>query len=115
TRNCVTELFATLAAALGEEGARRALGGPAAPSGRLGFVPFASFEGVLGAWRVVERWEEPSLRRAGLAALYAERNDLAVYLRESNVVGSTLHRRDPADPFFLFFSDDVPALRPLLG
>jgi len=106
TRNCVTELFATLAAA----------GGPAEPSGPLRFVPFASFDAVLGSWPVSERWEEPAFRRARLAALYAEGNDLRVYLRESNTLTSTLYRPDPEQAFFLFFTDDAPPLlRPLLG
>jgi hypothetical protein len=115
TRNCVTELFATLAAELGEEGARQVLGGPAEPPGPLRFVPFASYDAVLGSWRVAERWHEPGLRRARLAALYARENDLRVYLREASTLTSTVYRREPGDPFFLFFTDDAALLRPLLG
>jgi hypothetical protein len=105
TRNCVTELFAALAAA----------GGPAEPGGALRFVPFASLDAVVASWPVSERWQEPAFRRARLAALYAEHNDLLVYLRESNTLTSTLYRPDPGQPFFLFFGDDAPLLRPLLG
>lgn len=105
TRNCVTELFATLAGA----------GGPAAPPGALRFVPFASFDAVLGSWPVAAQWEAPAYRRARLAALYAAENDLRVWLRESNAITSTLYRRDPDDGFFVFFSDDATWLRPLLG
>lgn len=105
TRNCVTELFATLARA----------GGPAAPPGALRFVPFVSFDAVLGSWTVSAQWEAPAYRRARLAALYAAENDLRVWLRESNTLTSTLYRRDRDDGFFLFFSDDAPWLRPLLG
>lgn len=105
TRNCVTELFATLAPA----------GGPATPPGALRFVPFASFDAVLGSWPVSAQWEARAYRRARLAALYAAGNDLRVWLRESNTLTSTLYRRDPDDGFFLFFSDDAPLLRPLLG
>jgi hypothetical protein len=105
TRNCVTELFATLAAA----------GGPVEPPGALRFVPFASLDAVQASWPVAQRWEEPAFRRARLAALYAAENDLRVWLRESNTLTSTLYRRDPDDGFFLFFTDDTPWLRPLLG
>jgi len=105
TRNCVTELFATIAAA----------GGPAAPPGRLDFVPFVSYDAVVASWPVSGRWQEPALRRARLAAMYAAENDLRVYLRESNTLTSTIYRRGPRDGFFLFFTDDAPPLRPLLG
>jgi hypothetical protein len=41
--------------------------------------------------------------------------DLTVRLRESSVIGSTLYRARDEDSVFLFFTDDLPALRPLLG
>jgi hypothetical protein len=113
TRNCVTELFATIAEALGA--GATALGGPAPPPGPLRFVPFAAYEAVQRSWRVAERWEEPAWRRARLADLYAEENDLRVFLRESNTWTSTVHRHDPDEARFLFFTDDAPPLRPLLG
>jgi hypothetical protein len=115
TRNCVTELFATLAGELGAEEASRVLGGPAEPPGPLRFVPFASFDAVLGSWRVARRWRQPALRRERLAELYDRENDLRVYLRESNTLTSTLYRPAPEAPFFLFFTDDAALLRPLLG
>jgi hypothetical protein len=38
-----------------------------------------------------------------------------VFLRESNVVTSTLYRVEPRDSIFLFFTDDLVAPRPLFG
>jgi hypothetical protein len=38
-----------------------------------------------------------------------------VFLRESNVVTSTLYRVQPQDSIFLFFTDDLVAPRPLFG
>jgi hypothetical protein len=44
-----------------------------------------------------------------------EENPLWVFLRESNVVTSTLYRPQPRDSIFLFFTDDVVPARPLFG
>jgi hypothetical protein len=44
-----------------------------------------------------------------------DENALWVFLRESNVVTSTLYRVQPRDSIFLFFTDDLVAPRPLFG
>ena len=47
--------------------------------------------------------------------MYAEENDIKVYLRESNTLSSTIYRRNGRDSFFLFFTDDALPVRPIYG
>lgn len=108
TRNCVSELFRTVDAA------------GVGPSGRIAtrsslVIPFVSAYAVDQTWDVVRRTTLPSYRRARLAAMRRDQSGLLVGLRESNVLTSTIYRRNPADSFFVLFGDDVPALRPLVG
>ncbi len=108
TRNCVTELFSTIDESLREPDAK-------SRRGVLAFIPFVSFDAFEREHRVVRVWEEPSLRRARVAALAREENDLVVFARESNTLSSTVYRRQAGDGLFLFFTDDRPLLRPLFG
>ena len=126
TRNCVTEIFRTIDAALAatlpdadpdairRESVRR-LGGHVDVEHTLTFIPAASAHTVHDAYAVSETIEIPSYRLAALARLYRQDNTARVYLRESNTLTSTLYRRNPADSAFLFFTDDMIPLRPLLG
>jgi hypothetical protein len=127
TRNCVTEIFRTIDAALAttlatpdadairRESTRR-LGGYVEIDYTFTFIPATSALAVRDAYAVAETIEVPSYRLAALARMYRQDNAARVYLRESNTVTSTLYRRNPADSAFLFFTDDVvPAIRPLLG
>ena len=126
TQNCVTEIFRTIdaalartlpspdAAAIRRESTAR-LGGHVDIEHTLTFIPAASALAVRDAYAVAETVEVPSYRLAALARMYREDNPARVYLRESNTLTSTLYRRNPADSAFLFFTDDVVALRPLLG
>jgi hypothetical protein len=127
TRNCVTEIFRTIDAALGaaradadaeairRESTRR-LGGHVDVEHRLMFIPAASAVAVGDTYAVAETIEVPSYRLAALGRMYRRDNAARVYLRESNTLSSTLYRRNPADSAFLFFTDDVvPPIRPLLG
>jgi hypothetical protein len=127
TRNCVTEIFRTIDAALAaalpdadadtiqRESIRR-LGGYVDFEHRLTFIPAASAMAVGDTYAVAETIEVPSYRLAALARMYRRNNAARVYLRESNTLTSTLYQRNPADSAFLFFTDDVvPPIRPLLG
>ena len=109
TRNCVSELLATV------ERAGVDLGGRVDGRWPLDIVPFASMAAVDGAWHVVERSTWPSHRRARLDEIYRHEDHALAWLRESNVVTSTIYRRNDDDSFFLFFTDDVVAPRPLFG
>ncbi|MCC6765293.1 MAG: hypothetical protein IT293_11590 [Deltaproteobacteria bacterium] len=112
-RNCVTETFATIDAVLGPE-VGPALGARiTSPASRI--VPHLAARAVERGWRVAARDVTPSYRRARVEALARAGNPIAVRLRESNVLTSTVYRPSRDDSTFLFFTDDVVALRPLLG
>jgi len=120
TRNCVTELFRVIDRSLAEKEAQGnategPLGGHVGSGFNLNFIPFVSATSVGARWRVVERYELPSHRRGLLSALYPQGPPLAVYLRESNTLTSTLYHHAGKDSFFLFFTDDAAWLRPLYG
>ena len=122
-RNCVTEIFRTIDAALAPvadvEAARREsitrLGGHVDVGGTLNFIPTVSARAVRETYAVSETIEIPSYRLAGLARLARSEGALRVRARESNTLTSTLYQRNPADSAFLFFTDDTVATRPLLG
>lgn len=122
-RNCVSEIFATIDRVLSRSGSdepggasREHLGGRVEVAGSLAFVPFVSADAVEREYRVVETLDWPSHRRARLRELRDEEGDgLLVTLREMNTLTSTIYRRNGEDSVFLFFTDEKPALRPLLG
>jgi len=126
TRNCVSEIFRELDVALAraahteneamirEESIRR-LGGHVAMLGSLNFVPRISALVVGDTYAVAEQLRFASYRERRLAEMRQGENALWVFLRESNVVTSTLYRVQPHDSIFLFFTDDLVAPRPLFG
>ncbi len=96
TRNCVTELFATLSRALDS-------GAPAVSDSGLGqperevinsisFIPWRMFEQVRKGLHPPSVTCYPSLRQRYLAALYQQEPDLLVYLKECNTLTSSLYR-----------------------
>jgi hypothetical protein len=114
--NCATELVrATQEALGGPEAAARALGGRLAPGEDGSFIPFVLQRQVRERFRLAAESGVPSLRSRRLAALYAEGPDALVYLRESNVLTSTLYAPRDRDGTFLLFTDDVLWPRPLYG
>jgi hypothetical protein len=115
TRNCVSELFETIDAGLDQPASAGRLGGPTALAATLNFIPAVSYQTVLDSYRISDRGEIPSYRRSRLEVMYANENDIGVYLRESNTLTSTIYRRNQRDSFFLFFTDDSLPLRPLYG
>src|SRR5262249_19905870 len=126
TRNCVSEIFRELDVALAraahteneaeirEESIRR-LGGHLAMAGSLNFVPRISALVVENTYPVADRLHFASYRERRLAEMRRDENAAWVFLRESNVVSSTLYRMQPRDSIFLFFTDDLVAPRPLFG
>lgn len=133
SRNCVTELFATIDAALAQApevrgrsadvaqaaavaaASRARLGGVVDGSRGLAFIPAASAGAVAASYHVAARFIWPSFRERRLAELARSEPALVVALRESNVLTSTLYERDPADSRFLFFDEDAVLVRPLTG
>ena len=127
TRNCVSEIFREVDVALAraahknadeamirEESIRR-LGGHVAMVGSLNFVPQISALVVEDTYAVTERLRFASYRQRRLAEMRRDENAAWVFLRESNVVTSTIYRVHPRDSIFLFFTDDLVAPRPLFG
>jgi hypothetical protein len=123
TRNCVSEVFRAINelleapdASTGVPQAVARLGGHIAADEGLAFVPFVSADLVAERFRVVETLEWPSYRRQRLQQIYQqEGSGIGVYLREVNTITSTLYRHNAEDSLFLFFTDDVVAVRPLYG
>ena len=129
TRNCVTELFRTIDQALlepekmGADPSKQAeqvmkesmkrLGGKISAS--YNFIPFVSFQSVQDHYNVTTSALLDSFRSQQLAKLYARNNGLMVALRESNTFSSSLYAYNPDDAFFVFFTDDRMALRPVFG
>lgn len=117
SRNCVSEIFATINAGLGDSQAtsRRVLGGYIDGTSAFRFIPFVSAAAVEDEYRVVERRVVPSYRTRALARMRANENDLWVALRESNTLTSRSYQRGSLDSFFLFFTQDSAMVRPPLG
>jgi hypothetical protein len=127
-RNCVSELFRTVEAALAgptagsappdvavRRASRARLGGYVDPVAELNFIPFVSSHRVRAHYRVVETSTLPSYRHFHLVRMREREGRWRVALRESNVITSTLHRGADDEGVFLFFTDDAVAPRPLLG
>lgn len=139
TRNCVSEIFREIDAAFAQaaiagnpaaEGplgpsstpvapirnqSSRRLGGHVTIAGAFNFIPAVSASAVTITYTVSDTVRTPSYRKWRLARMYQDENPLTVFLRESNTVTSTIYRRNPRDSFFLFFTDDTIAPRPLFG
>ena len=109
SHNCVSEIFATV----GVSGA--GLGGRLDGRKALDFIPFVSARAVDRRWNVAQRTTLWSYRRSQLAEMYRREEPLHVWLRECNTLTSTIYRRNADDSFFLLFTDDAVALRPLFG
>ena len=134
TRNCVTEIFRAIDAALaravqardpavsGEalaarvraESVRR-LGGYVDPAGPLVFIPAVSASAAERGYAGSSVVELPSYRRREVDRMSGEESPAWVFLRESNTLTSTLYRCAHDDSAFVFFTDDRTAARPLLG
>jgi len=119
-RNCVSELFASIDAALaGADGAvaaapQAALGGPV--DGELwDGIPFVSAANVDDTWHVLGHQFWPSFRQQSRAARLARAPGAAAWLAETTTVGAASYRAGADDSTFLFFTDDALATRPLFG
>ena len=126
-RNCVTELFRVVDAALARAAgvdpadapaARAAvaarLGGYVDVAGGPGVVPFVSRALVEQRLDVVGTATLPSRRLATRERVRHEDGALAA-LREDTVLTADAYEPNPDDSTFLFFTDDAVVARPLLG
>lgn len=123
TRNCATELFATVRTAIARATPDQAteaaiverLGGSLPGPAAFTFVPFLAGEAVDAHLPVAATETLSSRRTEDLAAAAAREHPLRVWLREGNTLTSALYRPNPDDSVFLFFTDDVVLARPVLG
>lgn len=115
-KNCATELVRSLNTTFTsrEDGAQR-LGGWLEADSNLVFVPFLLYDRSVTTFPVENEQVLTSRRLRHLERLYANGNDLLVWLRESNTLSSTLYKPRSKDTYFLFFTDDSLLLRPLQG
>ena len=135
-RNCVTEIFSMInhvvephspAPGHGEnmpagipphftrnESVKR-LGGYIDASRGFVFIPFVSAREVEASYAVIASREIPSYRTERIAEMEHRESPLRVFLRESNTLTSTIYLPGPEDSKFLFFTDQIPILRPLFG
>ena len=114
TRNCVSEVFSTIDAALAGE-SRQRLGGVVRTDTSLNFIPIVSSAAVARHYTTVGDVLRPSYRQLSLTALSASESTWRVKLRESTTLTSTIYHPGQRDSSFLFFTDGTVALRPLLG
>jgi len=117
TRNCVTELFATLVRALPppteansgfNEAERKVMA-------TISFIPWRMFTEVKNRLHPAAVTRLPSLRQRYLAALARREPAFFVYLKECNTVTSSLCRRGGGNEGFLLFTREAGPLRPLYG
>lgn len=125
-RNCVSEIFLDMERALAahsnaaggsgslETESVRQLGGYIDRS-VLNSVPFVSSAQVRKNYRKGDSETLLSYRQERLGGMYAAENPLITFLRESNVLTSTVYPWNPDDGFFLFFTDDTVFPRPVFG
>jgi hypothetical protein len=115
-RNCATELVRALGSALPTDRDHdRLLGGPVDPDADLAFIPFLLYEKLASRLAPDRRFMLPSYRNRALAAFSARENPLWIHLAEATTATSALYNPRPGDTQFLFFTEDWPWLRPLLG
>ncbi|MEN8189732.1 MAG: hypothetical protein ABFS19_07785 [Thermodesulfobacteriota bacterium] len=114
-KNCSTELIRSINKSFVlRERAARALGGYLEPGSGLSFVPFGLHDAALKSFNVDDVEELPSYRLRHLARLVEKEGD-TIWFRESNTLSSTLYSPWKEDGYFLFFTDDKVASRPVLG
>lgn len=111
SRNCVTEIFATIKQANIKHQGLQELE-QLTQNHIIAFIPFGSFKSLSNSF---EKQLRPSFRHQQLAAMYREENDAIVYLREFNTLSSSHYQLNDLDSNFLFFTDDKVWNRPLLG
>jgi hypothetical protein len=126
TRNCVSEIFADIERAFANQSdSARSSGSVETESlQHLGgtidrslwnSIPFVSSVQVSRHFRVRDSETLLSYRQTRLEEMLATENPLIAYLRESNVLTSTVYPWNPDDGLFLFFTDDTILLRPVFG
>ncbi len=120
-RNCATEIARVVAvSALTDRTHKAGTTSDAAPD-PFHFIPFVSARSVRHGrhdergWTIVGSEQRPSYRRMTLAAMREREGRARVALRESTPLTARSYQPNDRDPSFLFFTEETPTVRPLLG
>ncbi|NOX99893.1 MAG: hypothetical protein GXP30_09215 [Verrucomicrobia bacterium] len=114
--NCTTELADAIQSTFrNEQEIRASLGAVIDPQQGLTFIPARFTRKVQGRWKVKKTRTLPSYRLQRSAALITQSANPWIALRESNRLTSTVYPGSIHDDAFLFFSDGIPAWRPVQG
>jgi len=81
----------------------------------LNIIPFVSAQDINNEYRHGQKKILISYRKKRLQAMFQTGSPVWVYLRESNVISSTIYKVNSNDSFFVFFTDDLIYLRPIFG
>ena len=111
SRNCVTEIFSTIKQSGINDKTLHQLRADI-ENDFATFIPFKSFNSLIGGNSVKT---QASFRQQTLATMYAEENDVKVFLREFNTISARDYKFNEQDSLFLFFTDDSIWNRPLFG
>ncbi len=111
TRNCVTEIFATIDKAhINEKNIKEIQ--QLAENNLIAFIPFGSFQSLSTNY---QKQTLPSFRHQKLAKMYQQENNFHVYLREFNTLSASDYKFNDQDSVFLLFTDQEVWTRPLFG
>lgn len=116
--NCATALIESVNSAFKNPlEVKKSLGAWLPPNETLSFIPFIFYQKILAEYDIKHTHIIPSRRLKNLADLYQEQpdNTLMIWLRESNVLSSTLYEVRKEDTPFLFFTDEQVLSRPVFG
>lgn len=111
TRNCVTEITSTVNQ-LATHNQQITELSQLTDKDLIAFIPFGSFRSLSGDYT---KQTLPSFRHQQLKKMYAEENDLLVFLREFNTLSATNYKFNEQDAAFLIFTDNNILLRPIFG
>jgi hypothetical protein len=115
SRNCVTELIKAMNSGFENNQEPPEFKGHIDPYRSQSFVPFRFFELVLKRYPVESTTTIRSFRHRRLAEMIAEDDGSWVEILEGNTLTGTVYRPRAEDGIFLFFTDESPWSRPLLG
>ncbi|NOQ17346.1 MAG: hypothetical protein GQ581_09820 [Methyloprofundus sp.] len=111
TRNCVTEIFATIKKAEIHTQQMHELN-HLVDHHPLAFIPFSSFDSLsINSQKKIA----PSFRDQQLKKMQQQENNIMVYLREFNTLTAKDYKFNESDAVFLFFTDQNIWSRPIFG
>jgi hypothetical protein len=111
TRNCVTEIFATIKQAEIYTQQMSKLN-HLIDNHPFAFIPFSSFDSLSINF---QKEIAPSFRAQQLKKMHQQENNIMVYLREFNTVTAKDYKFNESDAIFLLFTDQNIWSRPIFG